>query len=300
MSDAAPAVTVGGGRPGPNGLTRPTASDPRWWRGPHSRPVLVVVVCAALLSVLVVSGAPSHKQTFPMGPSAIGPHVEAGTTTSIASTTTTVGPTEVGLPPPPDASPVALGGGTLAPVIYKIPTSQPVVFLTIDDGFVRDPQVVDYLRSMHLPVTVFLLTAAGRQAPGYFRSLQAAGATIQDHTLTHPRLTNLPLAAQKKELCGAASDDARTYGTRPTLMRPPYGLENRITQVAAAACGLKAVVEWTAVAANGQLTVIGGRLQPGYIIILHFTPSLLGDLRMAVAAIQAAGLSVGRLESYVT
>jgi peptidoglycan/xylan/chitin deacetylase (PgdA/CDA1 family) len=224
-----------------------------------------------------------------------------GTTATVATTTTTtVGPTETGLPPPPDASPVALGDGPSAPVIYKVPTNQPVVFLTIDDGFVRDPQVVSYLRSMHLPVTVFLLTAAGRQAPGYFRSLRAAGATIEDHTMTHPRLPTLPMAAQKKELCDSASDDARTYGTRPTLMRPPYGLANRVTQAAAAACGLRAVVEWTAVVANGRLTAIGGRLQPGYIIILHFTPSLLGDLHLAVAAIQSAGLTVGRLESYLT
>ncbi len=63
---------------------------------------------------------------------------------------------------------------------------------------------------------------------------------------------------------------------------------------------MKAVVEWTAVAANGHLNAIGGHLQAGYIIILHFKPTLLNDLQVAVAAIQAAGLTVGRLESYVT
>ena len=255
--------------------------------------------CRACLSArgFSVPGAEAHRSGRSVRPRR-APAV--ATTTSLGATTATDGPTEIGLPPPPDASPVALGAGPLAPVIYKVPISQPVVFLTIDDGFTRDPLVVDYLRTMHLPVTVFLLTAAGRQAPDYFRSLQAAGATIQDHTMTHPRLPRLPFAAQKKELCESASDDARTYGARPTLMRPPYGLENHVTQAAAAACGLKAVVEWTAVAASGRLTVIGGRLQPGYIIILHFTPSLLGDLRMAVAAIEAAGLTVGRLESYLS
>jgi hypothetical protein len=51
---------------------------------------------------------------------------------------------------------------------------------------------------------------------------------------------------------------------------------------------------------RGRLTALGGRLQPGYILIFHFRPTLLTDLETAVTAIQAAGLTVGRLESYLT
>src|SRR5262249_44563738 len=98
----------------------------------------------------------------------------------------------------------------------------------------------------------------------------------------------------------AADDDGRTYGGRPTLMRAPYGVENRVTQAAAAACKMKAVVQWSAVVDGGKLTALGGHLQPGYILILHFRPTLLADLETAVTAIQAAGLTVGRLESYLT
>jgi hypothetical protein len=50
---------------------------------------------------------------------------------------------------------------------------------------------------------------------------------------------------------------------------------------------------------NGRLTTVGGHLQPGYIILLHFRRTLLTDLEAAVAAIEAAGLTVGRLESYL-
>jgi peptidoglycan/xylan/chitin deacetylase (PgdA/CDA1 family) len=188
----------------------------------------------------------------------------------------------------------------LAPVIYRVATTQPVVFLTIDDGWVRDPQVIVFIQDHHLPVTIFLIAAASREGPPYFQALQTAGASIEDHTLTHPRLPTLGLAAQEHQICGAADDDARTYGTRPTLMRPPYGLENRVTQRAAAVCQMKAVVEWSAVMSNGRLTALGGHLQPGYIIILHFRPTLLTDLEAAVAAIEAARLTVGRLESYLT
>jgi peptidoglycan/xylan/chitin deacetylase (PgdA/CDA1 family) len=56
---------------------------------------------------------------------------------------------------------MALPKGRLAPVIYRVATTQPVVFLTIDDGWVRDPQVINFIRDHQLPATVFLLTAAG-------------------------------------------------------------------------------------------------------------------------------------------
>jgi peptidoglycan/xylan/chitin deacetylase (PgdA/CDA1 family) len=267
-------------------------------RGRWSSAVMAIAVAAA--------GCSSGQHARPAGnpPAATA---AASPVTSTASPSTASQPpqaarpgSEAELPPPPVPDPVALPGGPLAPVISRVATTQPVVFLTIDDGWVRDPQVISFIRDRQLPVTVFLLSAAGRQDPGYFRALQAAGATIEDHTLTHPRLPTLGLAAQEHQICGAADDDARTYGARPSLMRPPYGLENRVTQAAAAACRMKAVVEWSAVVDGGRLTALGGHLQPGYILILHFRPTLLTDLETAVNAIQAAGLTVGRLESYMS
>jgi peptidoglycan/xylan/chitin deacetylase (PgdA/CDA1 family) len=168
---------------------------------------------------------------------------------------TTAGETETELPPPPVPTPVKIPGGALAPVIYRVPTTQPVVFLTIDDGWVRDPQVIRFIQDHHLPVTIFLITAASHEGPAYFQALQSDGASIEDHTLTHPRLPTLGLAAQEHQICGAADDDARTYGARPTLMRPPYGLENGVTQRAAAVCQMKAVVEWSAVTSSSSTSV---------------------------------------------
>lgn len=184
-------------------------------------------------------------------------------------------------------------------VVTRVQTPAPVAFLTIDDGWARDPRVVAMVRDEHLPVTVFLLTAAGRQDPGYFRSLAAAGATIEDHTLTHRRLAGLPLAIQHQEICGAADDDARTYGTRPTLFRPPYGLYDATTRQAAQACGMGAVVTWNATVNDGRVVTPGGVLQPGSILLLHFRPTLYTDLQAALAAVDAAHLRPASLESYL-
>jgi hypothetical protein len=49
----------------------------------------------------------------------------------------------------------------------------------------------------------------------------------------------------------------------------------------------------------GELTVRGGHLGPGDIILLHFRPTLASDLATLVDKIRQAGLTVGRLEDYL-
>src|SRR5207248_6491259 len=54
---------------------------------------------------------------------------------------------EPALPPAPQPDAIEAPTGTLAEIISRVPTSQPVVFVTIDDGWVRDPRVVQLLQS---------------------------------------------------------------------------------------------------------------------------------------------------------
>jgi peptidoglycan/xylan/chitin deacetylase (PgdA/CDA1 family) len=128
--------------------------------------------------------------------------------------------------------------------VFKVPTTKPVVFLTIDDGWVPSQPALRLVRKRHVPVTAFLIDRAWRRDPAYFRALRAAGASLEDHTLTHPPLSDLQLAAQRRQICGAATAAATGLGVRPTLLRPPYGLYDRDPRRAAAACHLTAVVEF--------------------------------------------------------
>lgn len=203
------------------------------------------------------------------------------------------------LPPtrPRDAARPA--GKTLPPVYFKVPTTRPVVFLTIDDGWTPSLPALKLIRAHHLPATAFLIDQAWRQDPAYFHALRSAGVAIEDHTLTHPVMSRLPLAQQEREICGAAAGEAAGLGTRPTLFRPPYGVFDRATLRAVHVCHLTAVVEWTATADRGHLVVVGGRLRPGDIILMHFRPSLPRDLTAALTAIRRAHLTVGRLPSYL-
>jgi len=186
-------------------------------------------------------------------------------------------------------------------VISRVQTPNPVVFFTIDDGLVRDPAVIDFLRERHIPVTMFLIPAYVREDPGYFEAIHALGASVQDHTATHADLRRLSVAGQQREICGPMDEYATRFGARPWLFRPPGGFLTPSVPGATRSCGIRAVVTWRATMNDGRLDVQGGgSLQPGDIILMHFRPDLRQNLEVALNAAQAAGLHPAPLEQYLT
>jgi peptidoglycan/xylan/chitin deacetylase (PgdA/CDA1 family) len=175
-----------------------------------------------------------------------------------------------------------------------------VVFLTIDDGWSKVPEFVDYVREHKLPLTVFLLNDAAKHDYGYFRDLQAAGAVIEDHSLTHANLTKVTAAERKRQICVAADIYAKEFGRRPVILRPPYGAKNAAVFEAAKGCGMKAVVNWTVAVNDGQVQYQNGNhLRPGDVILMHFRPTIMTDIQAVVAAIEAQGFAIGKLQDYV-
>jgi peptidoglycan/xylan/chitin deacetylase (PgdA/CDA1 family) len=202
-------------------------------------------------------------------------------------------------PPPPPARPVHQSG-PLPPMVYRIPTSQRVVFIGIDDGMTKDPAFLALIRARRIPVTAFLTDAHIRSDYGYFRELQHAGVGIQNHTLTHRQLNRLPFEAQKREICGAADRYRQIFGKRPVIMRPPYGSYNLTTRRAAKACGMRALVNWNVSLPGRKLRfATGSRLRPGDIILTHFRPTLMRDLVPVLDQIRREGFAIARLEDYV-
>ena len=105
-------------------------------------------------------------------------------------------------PPPP--VPVTVPAGDSAGWYSAIPTTQPVAFITIDDGWNKVPQGPALLRAAHVPVTLFLEINAIQDDPDYFRQFQGAGAVIEAHTISHRTLKGASYATQQHEICGSA------------------------------------------------------------------------------------------------
>ncbi len=187
-----------------------------------------------------------------------------------------------------------------APVISHINTTDPVLFLTIDDGIVRDPRVPAFLAEHHIPATLFIVPGAAHQDPGYFEQILALGGSANSHTRHHPDLKGKGVDEQKGEICGGAAAMQATFGSAGHLFRPPYGSWDGTTMRAAAQCGMTAVVVWRASMWDGHIDIQGGGpLRAGDIVIAHFRHDLYDNLVLLVALAQEQGLTLARLEDYL-
>jgi peptidoglycan/xylan/chitin deacetylase (PgdA/CDA1 family) len=194
----------------------------------------------------------------------------------------------------------------LPPVVDRVATREPVVFLTYDDGAERDPRFVGLVRERRLPVSMFLTDSVVGPGYGHFARLRAVGASIQNHTLDHPALRGLPYAGQRAEICGQQHKLRSRFGIVPRLFRPPYGSYDRVTLRAAADCGITAVVLWRAsLNADGELTYTRGEpgLRAGDIVSVpsgETGPRTLAERTVRLLReIEARGLRVGRLEDHL-
>ncbi|MCB8904110.1 MULTISPECIES: polysaccharide deacetylase family protein [unclassified Streptomyces] len=211
-------------------------------------------------------------------------------------------------PAPPAVKPVTRKPGGPVPVISDIPTTEKIVFITIDDGAEKDPAFVRMMKDLGIPVTMFLTDSVVRADYGYFTPLVAQGHGLANHTLTHPDLHTLSQDAQRREICGQQTKLAKRYGTTPRLFRPPYGNWNEATRAAAGTCGVDAIVLWreSMQIKNMQYQRADKKLHPGDIILAHFRgPSELKGRTMTemtatmLRRIQEQGFTVARLEDYV-
>lgn len=200
--------------------------------------------------------------------------------------------------PPP--VPVALSATGALPVYSRVPTKQKVIFVTIDDGATRTEFPIDLVRSSGIPVSLFLAEKWVNEDVGYFRRWTALGARVENHSLSHKKLTALSYEDQVAEICPPFADYRRIFGAAPTLFRPASGEFNNDTLRAVRACGMSALVHWRAVMSKGRLRVAGGGpLSPGVIVLMHFRPDLYLNLSNLLEITRAQGFAIARLESYL-
>jgi hypothetical protein len=194
--------------------------------------------------------------------------------------------------------------------ISPIETTDKVFFITIDDGWTKDPAVATWVRQTRTPITVFLTKDANPEdTSDFFRAVSRYGS-VQNHTRTHKYLTSSDTDINT-EVCGIQSTYAKRYGERPWMLRPPYGNggwptaprseHQRISSVVGP-CGIKYVVNWSALVSNeGKFASQNGtdRVAAGDIVLLHFVPGLRNQLAALVERARLSGLKPANLADYL-
>ncbi|MHA7223591.1 polysaccharide deacetylase family protein [Arthrobacter sp. RHLT1-20] len=190
----------------------------------------------------------------------------------------------------------------LAPVITKIDTQHPVVFLTIDDGATRTPEMVRLMTEHDYPASIFLARNFVQADPAFFKQFAAQGSLVENHTVSHNvnMASQLDYHRQLAEITGMQDYAQQQYGRRPTLFRPPGGAYSNAMRQAVASAGMKAIVTWEAKANAGRMDYqYGNVLRPGDIVLMHFRTEFAADLAAFRAAQLAAGLEVVLLEDFL-
>ncbi|MEU2154786.1 polysaccharide deacetylase family protein [Streptomyces sp. NPDC019396] len=195
----------------------------------------------------------------------------------------------------------------LPPVFTTVPTTDRVVFLTIDDGAEKDPALLRMMNDLEIPYSAFLTDYLVRGDYSYFGRMRERGVTLNNHTLTHPYLRGRPYRFQRREICGQQARIEEEFGERPRLFRPPYGAYDRNTLRAAKSCGIEAVPLWAAEAFPDHMEwrEADRDLHPGDIILTHFRGEAEWEARMpdlirrVMKVITERGYAVARLEDYV-
>jgi peptidoglycan/xylan/chitin deacetylase (PgdA/CDA1 family) len=164
-------------------------------------------------------------------------------------------------------------------VVRRIATDKPFVFITMDDGAVKDPEALRLIKESGTHPVLFLNQKYVKGHEAYFKAiLDAAGATLGDHTVNHPNLKGKPFEFQRKEICEDADDFQAEFGMRPVLFRPPFGNYDGNTLRAASACGMRVAVLWSAAVNDGHVQFqVGDKLRPGDIVLMHFRKTFTQD-----------------------
>jgi peptidoglycan/xylan/chitin deacetylase (PgdA/CDA1 family) len=164
-------------------------------------------------------------------------------------------------------------------VVWSGPGTASRVALTFDDGPHPQwtPRVLAALAAADVPATFFCMGRNVRDH-GDLHKGSVGRHELANHTFEHPDLGRLARDRCGEEIARTSELMERTYGSAPTLFRPPYGHLGGAALLAAAEAGLTTVL-WSAqaredlVAArpDGIVDDVAGQVRPGSIVLAHDT-----------------------------
>ena len=114
--------------------------------------------------------------------------------------------------------------------IYSaIDPSKPMVAITFDDGPGKETTdaMLDALEENYAKATFFCLGQNAKYYPEVVQREANLGMEVGTHTYSHVQLTTLSSSKLQKEIEDSVSAIEDAIGTKPTLLRPPYGAVNK-------------------------------------------------------------------------
>ena len=174
-------------------------------------------------------------------------------------------------------------GVSATTIVYRWPTTQPLVALTIDDGPSQKytSRVLDILDDKNVDATFFQMGKHVRAYP-VLSQRAAARHEIGNHTWSHPSMALGQPQSVTRQLQRTARIITQVTGRAPTLFRPPYGYFSGATAMVAAGMQYPIVLWDTKFnvtdSAASNIARISGQVSAGSIILGHDGGTLNNDV----------------------
>ena len=158
--------------------------------------------------------------------------------------------------------------------------------------------------------TFFVIGSWVERLPEIVRDMAARGHELGNHTWTHVDGDRTRELATLRHEVARTSDVLEQFtGSRPTLMRPPYGSDpGRFARVSAEVAGLEATVLWSVQSFDWQdpddheliVEQVLSEVEPGAIVLFHDGQRETNDAspRMSTLAALPAILERLRADAY--
>ena len=174
--------------------------------------------------------------------------------------------------------------------LWKMPTSEKVLYLTFDDGPTQEitEWVLDQLAAYDAAATFFMIGNNVRKHPEIAHAVIDAGHVIGNHTQNHANGWKTDGKIYLKEVLEAQQTFGEYTGYTPSLFRPPYG---RVTTSQARSVRSRMeVVMMDIVSGDFDLQLSGAACaqkvidlaSPGSIIVFHDSQKAWDRLSIAL------------------
>lgn len=154
----------------------------------------------------------------------------------------------------------------------------PYIALTFDDGpnKATTPRLLDMLAKRGIKVTFFILGENAQENTDILKREIAEGHEIGNHSWSHPNLGKMSENAVHDQLQRTQDLVFQVTGSKPKIMRPPYGsFTEHQKKWAAEQFGFKVILwevdplDWKKPGPSVVANRIVSETHPGYIILAH-------------------------------
>lgn len=136
-------------------------------------------------------------------------------------------------------------------------------------------ELISIFKKYNIKVTFFVVGEWVDKYPDMVKALHEAGHEIQNHSDSHPHLTNLSAKEISKEIESCNQKIQSITGIRPTLMRPPYGDYNNQVIETTESLGMYTIqwsvdsLDWKDLSAAEITDRVTKAIEPGGIVLFH-------------------------------